>query len=425
MSSSQGGPSGSTKISFGFKKTSLPAQTSVANPLLASKPKPPAFSSLEDEEDDDQGNAAASSSSVSSAFSQPKKKSNNAPTGLAHSAPASKVSRQKAAQAEQLDSSVYDYDNVFDSLKSVQRSQAEARQAERAKRDPKYIEGMLDSVKERNKLLLRAQAKKIQREREAEGEEFQEGEEFVTDAYREQQEELRKVEEAEKAEEEKQAKNKKGLSSFYKDMMASKEAEHEAAVAAAAAAAEAAARTSTSEAPGSMQGGQAANTDAPSGSLSEQDRQARLAKEASKRGLNAQLNDEGELVDQRSVLSAGLNVLGRDKKGSSRDDAQSSSSSLHSRHYSSSNGRGSARDGAAEARRLREEARERASRQVEEQILEVEAQREEERAKEEEQRKRSLIGERRNDESKIAEAKKRMEERRLKKRKLEEEEMGT
>jgi hypothetical protein len=202
MSSSQGGPSGSTKISFGFKKTALPAQTSAANPLLASKSKPPAFSSFggDDEDDEQQGNAAASSSS-SSVISKPKKKSSNAPTGLAHSAPASKVSRQKAAEAEQLDSSVYDYDNVFDSLKSVQRAQAEARQAERAKRDPKYIEGMLDSVKERNKLLLRAQAKKIQREREAEGEEFQEGEEFVTDAYREQQEELRKVEEAERAEE--------------------------------------------------------------------------------------------------------------------------------------------------------------------------------------------------------------------------------
>lgn len=203
MVSSQGGPSGSTKVSFGFKKTALPSQTGAANPLLASKPKPPAFSSLEgdDNDDEEQVDGAAASSSSSSAFSRPQKKTSNAPTGLAHSAPASKVSRQKAAEAEQLDSSVYDYDGVFDSLKSVQRSQAEARQAERAKRDPKYIEGMLDSVKERNKLLLRAQAKKIEREREAEGEEFREGEEFVTDAYREQQEELRKVEEAEKAEE--------------------------------------------------------------------------------------------------------------------------------------------------------------------------------------------------------------------------------
>lgn len=373
------------KVSFGFKKPSAPSSSTPTAQVKSNA----AFGAADDADDDEAMPSTSKASSSQKAA---------LPSSARPSAPASKASQQRTLKALEVDSSIYDYDGVYDSLKSTEKLKRTQKEQERAKRDPKYIEGMLDSVKERNKLLLRAQAKKTQRERDAEGQEFQDGEEFVTDAYREQLEEMKRLEEEEKEAEEKQAKKRgpSGMASFYKDMMESQEAQHQAAVQAAAAS-------------GSL------HDEHPDAQEQKQDDStSSAATQAKAKGLDAQINDEGELVDQRSVLSAGLNVLGRGNK--KRPDPSLSREQSHSSPHRRP------RDGAAESHRLRQEARERSSRAIEDQILQLEQQKEQDKLQEEEDRKRKFIGERRNDDSKVEEAKRRMEER--KRRKLEQQQEG-
>jgi coiled-coil domain-containing protein 55 len=62
---------------------------------------------------------------------------------------------------------------------------------------PRYIEGLLRTAEQRKVDRIRAEDKMVQREREKEGEEFADKEAFVTEAYKEQQAELRKAEEEE------------------------------------------------------------------------------------------------------------------------------------------------------------------------------------------------------------------------------------
>lgn len=402
---------GPSKVSFGFKKAAAAA------PTLPGKAPNTAFEAGGDDEEDDfvRGSKAGPSSlskaktGGTSSIRAPSSSSSSRhgiSLGGGHAAPASKASRAQAEAALETDSNAFDYDSVYDSMKSSQRVVQQSKQEERSRREAKYVSGMLESQKERNKLLLRAQAKKVQREREAEGDEFAGGEEFVTDAYREQQEELRRVDEEEQQEEERQRQNKKGLSGFYSSIIKDNEAQHQRAMEAAAEA--------TASKRASSQGDKSENNDAE-----KTDNVPDVVKDARRKGLDVRLNDEGELVDQRDVLSAGLNVIGRSKSNPTHRDGKHSEED-RSRYYGSSGNsdrRGSARDGAAQARRLREEARERSSRAIEDQILELERKKEKESVQEEEERKRKFVGERRNDADKVAEARKRMEER--KRRKLE------
>ena len=63
---------------------------------------------------------------------------------------------------------------------------------------PKYIGNLLNSAATRKLDYIRAEEKLIQREREAEGDEFADKEKFVTQAYKDQMAEVRKAEEEEK-----------------------------------------------------------------------------------------------------------------------------------------------------------------------------------------------------------------------------------
>jgi Nuclear speckle splicing regulatory protein 1, N-terminal len=63
---------------------------------------------------------------------------------------------------------------------------------------PKYISNLLTSAATRKLDYIRAEDKLIQREREAEGDEFADKEKFVTQAYKDQMAEVRKAEEEEK-----------------------------------------------------------------------------------------------------------------------------------------------------------------------------------------------------------------------------------
>ena len=62
---------------------------------------------------------------------------------------------------------------------------------------PKYISGLLATAATRKLDHLRAEEKMMQREREAEGDEFADKEEFVTQAYKDQMAEVRRAEEEE------------------------------------------------------------------------------------------------------------------------------------------------------------------------------------------------------------------------------------
>jgi coiled-coil domain-containing protein 55 len=63
---------------------------------------------------------------------------------------------------------------------------------------PKYIGSLLTSAATRKLDYIRAEEKVIQREREQEGDEFADKEQFVTQAYKDQMAEVRKAEEEEK-----------------------------------------------------------------------------------------------------------------------------------------------------------------------------------------------------------------------------------
>lgn len=63
---------------------------------------------------------------------------------------------------------------------------------------PKYIHGLLATAATRRLDHLRAEDKIMQREREAEGDEFKDKEAFVTQAYKDQMAEVRKAEEEER-----------------------------------------------------------------------------------------------------------------------------------------------------------------------------------------------------------------------------------
>lgn len=63
---------------------------------------------------------------------------------------------------------------------------------------PKYINSLLTSAATRKLDHLRAEEKMMQREREAEGDQYMDKESFVTQAYKDQMEEVRKAEEEEK-----------------------------------------------------------------------------------------------------------------------------------------------------------------------------------------------------------------------------------
>lgn len=179
---------------------------------------------------------------------------------------------------------------------------------------PKYIGNLLSTAATRRLDHLRAEEKMIQREREMEGDEFKDKEEFVTQAYKDQMEEVRKAEEEEKKREgayicglpgaypsyqivELEKKKNKGkgtgMAHFYKKLLEESEQKHEETVAA------------TQQKP--VKGPQMPNlTITKPPELVKTDTE--LAKIAREQGKEVELNDDNQIVDKRELLSAGLNL---------------------------------------------------------------------------------------------------------------------
>ncbi|MCO5597205.1 hypothetical protein L7F22_051281 [Adiantum nelumboides] len=374
------------KISFGLKKVEAP-----------SKPQPLATASKLSLGDDDDEDEAA-------------KDPSQGPRGSRTGPPASRASKQRQQQALELDSAVFDYDGVYDRMKAAERETARQKQQDNQKRDvspafstsvldllsrsknhqPKYMDAFLKSTEDRKRYLARAEAKKIQRERDMEGDEFAGTEAFVTDAYKKQLEEIREQEEKEAREEERRRNKSNGVAGFYRDMLASNDRAHEAAVAATMV--EGAANTKEAQQ-------QQAKTEVGEEDQHEKDR----IKQAVARGSDVRLNDDNEVVDERSLLSAGLNVLSKKKRG---EEESRRGEALDSKQPSKAAG-SSQRDGAREAREAREAQRARQSKLIEAQVLEMEQRKRDEAAQELEEHKKRAVGERRNDAASVASARER------------------
>lgn len=197
-------------------------------------------------------------------------------------------SSKHAKSAQAVDPSIYDYDSVYDSLHSKPPGSSESGEQEKR---PKYMGNLLAAAEVRKRDQLRAKEKMLAKEREAEGDEFADKEKFVTAAYKRQQTEMRRLEE-EEAIREKEAEERKrreggGLKGLYKNMLERGEQKHAAVVKAVEEAKTRAPESKNQrETPEKIE-------------MSEMD----IAKEK-----GAIINEDGQVVDKRQLLSAGLNA---------------------------------------------------------------------------------------------------------------------
>ncbi|KAK3836261.1 MAG: coiled-coil domain-containing protein 55-domain containing protein [Linnemannia gamsii] len=291
------------------------------------------------------------------------------------------IEQQNAALAQ--DATVFDYDGIYDQLKAGDRAKELARKQESADRKPKYIQALLEAAETRKRDRQIADEKRIEREREREGEEFKDKEQFITPAYKAQKEAMRLAEEEDRKKEAALAKDKDGslMQGFYRNLLDERSRMRPAGA-------------------GDLTPQQLAAATEELDALAEERRQKDkadqdLVKDARERGLKVALNEEGQIVDKVELLQGGLNVRKKpasndsnnNKSSSSRsgNDHRSSSSTSSSRydrdrayadykHSKSRGGRGGRQDDEGPAA----DQRSRMTEQIERQLLEQEKQREEE-----------------------------------------------
>jgi len=173
------------------------------------KPKKPLLSAFAA---DDDGGDARSGEEDSGIFGASKAKKNDQKNPVkskgkdvsivnAQLATFNELSKKAEQAAAEVDPSMYDYDGVWEDMKAVDRRKKKVEELDAIERKPKYMENLLASAEVRKRDQLRAKEKMLQKEREEEGEEFKDKEKFVTEAYKKQQEELKKLEEEERARE--------------------------------------------------------------------------------------------------------------------------------------------------------------------------------------------------------------------------------
>lgn len=245
------------------------------------------------------------------------------------------------AEASKVDATVYDYDAVYETFN-----------ADKQKKDanaddggvPKYMTNLLASAEVRKRDQLRAKEKALQKERDAEGDEFADKDKFVTAAYKKQQEENRRIEEEERQREEAEEERRRkggGMTAFHKDLL-KKDEERLKAVE------EAAKLVQTKQ------------TDTDADVAPEEKPDAKVAAELNEKGAHIVTNDDGEIIDKRQLLSAGLNVAPK-KTATDKKDSKSTAPKSQELQRSS------------KQQDARLSQRERQSRMMERQIEEIEA----------------------------------------------------
>ncbi|KAM3505342.1 hypothetical protein MY10362_002991 [Beauveria mimosiformis] len=236
----------------------------------------------------------------------PKLNAKSQPNAMFGDLSSSLTSRKNAASAAEVDASVYEYDNVYESFKPQKQAAKED-----VEKKPKYMKNLIQAADVRKRDLLIAEEKKIAREREAEGDEFADKEKFVTAAYKKQQEENRRIEEEEKKREEEEAKKGKagGMSAFYRQLLDRDEQRHAESVKAAE---EMTKNSSTKD-----------GADEPDAKEEDDDDkvQAARARALNEKGASVDVNEDGQVVDKRQLLRGGLN-LDLKKKTAAQQQAQ-------------------------------------------------------------------------------------------------------
>jgi coiled-coil domain-containing protein 55 len=228
----------------------------------------------------------------------------------------SKVQRRKIEEEMKVDQSVYQYDEIWDNMQAAKQMAKESKEAASKDRQPKYIKNLLETAETRRLDHLRAEEKKIKMEREMEGDEFEGKEQFVTQAYKDQQAAVRAAEEEEKQREgaviyllssltylrslclaaQKAKSMSSGMTHFYAQLLKQTEDQHTATIAAAQQ------LEKTTKGP-TLQN---LTISKPPELMRKSDKQ--LADEAIMEGKEVELNDDNQIVDRRELLSAGLNL---------------------------------------------------------------------------------------------------------------------
>ncbi|TFK76409.1 hypothetical protein BDN72DRAFT_885164 [Pluteus cervinus] len=214
---------------------------------------------------------------------------------LAQNVEMSKSMKKKMEAEKRVDETVFEYDEVWDKMQQAKQRQKEAKELDSKQRKPKYIHGLLTTAATRKLDHLRADEKMMQREREAEGDEFKDTEAFVTQAYKDQLAEIRKAEEEERQREEMQKKKggtSTGMAHFYKKLLEESEQQHEATVAA------------TQKRVIGPQPNLTITKPPDYKPLSDLE----IANQARAEGKDVELNDDNQIVDKRELLAAGLNL---------------------------------------------------------------------------------------------------------------------
>jgi coiled-coil domain-containing protein 55 len=104
-----------------------------------------------------------------------------------------KLELQKAIKE---DPTVFQYDEIYEDM--VTAKSEKSAQSKDKERKPKYIQNLIKHAEIRTKENERRVERQVQKEREAEGDEFADKEQFVTSAYRKKMEEMQKLEEEER-----------------------------------------------------------------------------------------------------------------------------------------------------------------------------------------------------------------------------------
>lgn len=116
----------------------------------------------------------------------------NVPPAYHHSSNLKRQTQSKIQKAVELDPTIFQYDEVYDEIKSQQPAEKIVGQIDKK---PKYISNLLKMAETRKLEQEIRLERKIQKEREKEGNEFKDKESFVTSSYREKLEQMRKTHE--------------------------------------------------------------------------------------------------------------------------------------------------------------------------------------------------------------------------------------
>ncbi|XP_053131359.1 nuclear speckle splicing regulatory protein 1 isoform X1 [Hemicordylus capensis] len=121
------------------------------------------------------------------------------------------------------DSTVYEYDNIYDDIQQKKAESQASALMEKGEKKPKYIQHILKAAELRKKEQEKRMEKKIQKEREMEGGAFDDKEAFVTSAYKKKLQERAEEEERERQEAALEAcldvTKQKDLSGFYRHLL--------------------------------------------------------------------------------------------------------------------------------------------------------------------------------------------------------------